>query len=344
MISVILPAYNAEDYIQRAIDSILAQTYSDFELIVINDGSSDNTWKLIESYTDKRMKPVNLEQNRGLIGVLNLGLSLATGKYIARMDADDISLPDRFKEQVAFLDANEDYVACGCSIINFNDSNESFLPYPTSDQEIRAALTLFERNICHPTVMLRTDVIKQNNIQYQKAYPHAEDYMFWIDLAKYGKLHNLAKAYLKYFRHEEQISSKYYPEQMEISRQIVREQFIEHFPSVDKEKLAGDISFFLIHEDGVGDNHLLISKKAKETADYLIRLNETDGFYDAKSWKKIVAFKLFRCSVHYGYSAVEKLRFLGAFLLVSPQDAYKEFCMLVRLYYLLRIKQRKNYD
>ncbi len=110
VVTVLLPAYNAENYICRAVDSVLGQTFSDFELLIINDGSTDSTQSLLESYTDPRIKLINMPENVGLIDVLNHGLSLASGKYIARMDADDICLPTRLEKQFKFLEQNQERI------------------------------------------------------------------------------------------------------------------------------------------------------------------------------------------------------------------------------------------
>lgn len=111
-ISVIMPAYNAERYIREAIDSILRQTWSDFELIIIDDGSTDSTAAIIAEYTDNRIRFCPNAQNMGVAATLNRGLELACGAYIARMDADDISLPERFAKQAAYLDAHPDVTVC----------------------------------------------------------------------------------------------------------------------------------------------------------------------------------------------------------------------------------------
>lgn len=102
LVSVVLPAYNAELYLKEAIDSVLSQTFTDFELIILNDGSIDRTEEIILSYNDSRIVYVKNEKNLGLIGTLNKGINLAKGKYIARMDADDICLPERFKNRLIF--------------------------------------------------------------------------------------------------------------------------------------------------------------------------------------------------------------------------------------------------
>lgn len=117
LISVVLPAYNVQDTIGESIDSILSQTFTDFELIIINDGSQDNTEEVIHAYSDKRIRYYRNEKNEGLIYTLNRGLDLAQGKYIARMDADDVSLPTRFEKQVKVMEESPNIVVCGTQII-----------------------------------------------------------------------------------------------------------------------------------------------------------------------------------------------------------------------------------
>ncbi|HGF9542707.1 TPA: glycosyltransferase family 2 protein, partial [Acinetobacter baumannii] len=124
LVSVVLPAYNAELYLKEAIDSVLSQTFTDFELIILNDGSIDRTEEIILSYNDSRIVYVKNEKNLGLIGTLNKGINLAKGKYIARMDADDICLPERFKKQVDFLEKNNEIDLIGTNAIKINNNGD----------------------------------------------------------------------------------------------------------------------------------------------------------------------------------------------------------------------------
>lgn len=345
MLSVILPAFNAERYLARAIDSVLEQTFSDFELIVINDGSTDGTLDIISQYTDPRIKPVHLSENAGLISALNLGLKMASGRYIARMDADDISLPERFAEQIAFLEAHPDYVACGTSIINFTDDpkhgdGESYMRYPTSDEEIRVALHFFERNICHPTVMFCSSAIKEHGILYRVEYPHAEDYRLWIDLSKLGKLHNLSKGLVKYHRHQNQISAKHYPEQITISKRIVTELMNETWPHVDVE-LSEAIIQLCIHQQGVYPEEHFPLKQLDRTINLVLRMNQYSRHFDVRHLKRLLYFKRFRCSFYYFYrfNYLTKLRCFLRFLSADPKRGLEDITMLVRVFYMNRINK-----
>ena len=137
LISVVLPAYNVQDTIGESIDSILSQTFTDFELIIINDGSQDNTEEVIHADSDKRIRYYRNEKNEGLIYTLNRGLDLAQGKYIARMDADDVSLPTRFEKQVKVMEESPNIVVCGTQIILFGVDTAKrftlFLPEESED-------------------------------------------------------------------------------------------------------------------------------------------------------------------------------------------------------------------
>lgn len=198
-VSVVLPAYNAELYLKESIDSILAQTFTDFELIVLNDGSIDRTEEIILSYQDARIVYVKNERNLGLIGTLNKGLALAKGEYIARMDADDISLPERFSRQVDFLEKNQEYVICGTSAYRFykDVSDGRAFNVPLDNESIRIRL-LFNSSFIHPSVMFRTDTIRNYNLNYSEDYKYAEDYFFWINILKCGKGFNFKEKLLYY--------------------------------------------------------------------------------------------------------------------------------------------------
>lgn len=195
-ISVIMPAYNSELYIAQAIDSILQQTYTDFELIILNDGSTDKTPEIIQKYadSDKRIVFVNNRENRGLITVLNQGLDMARGEYIARMDSDDISMPERFAKQVAYLDSNPDVGVLGTLIHGFDKLNAPGIQIP-----IVTVFDLLEKNyIAHPTVMMRKSLFDKYNLRYNPDYIHCEDMELWSRMIFLTKIHNIMETLLMY--------------------------------------------------------------------------------------------------------------------------------------------------
>ena len=180
LISILLPVYNAENYVQETIASILAQTYTHFELIVINDGSTDCSQEIIDSFNDKRIITLKNEHNIRLIATLNLGLQKAKGKYIARIDADDIMLPNRISKQVMFLEENLDYGMVGSYVQTFGDVKGSIC-YPLDDASIRYT-SMFYNPFIHSTVMLRASVIATHLLDYDSTMLHVEDYALWIQI------------------------------------------------------------------------------------------------------------------------------------------------------------------
>lgn len=203
-ISVIMPAYNAEKYIKEAIDSILGQTFRDFELIVLNDCSRDSTEAIILSYQDPRVVYMKNEENLGVAGTLNRGLDHARGEYIARMDADDIALPHRLERQAAFLDAHPDVIGCGSNAILFGElSGNTDMPF--GDRNIRLRLAL-SNPFVHPTMLLRKAGMQ--DARYDRSFEGREDYRMWMVLSQLGKMENLPEPLLRYRVHKGQVTQK----------------------------------------------------------------------------------------------------------------------------------------
>lgn len=338
LVSVLLPAYNAEKYICRSINSILSQDYKNFELLIINDGSVDKTKQLVEEFGDPRIKLINLEENVGLIEALNIGLSKSRGKYIARMDSDDISVSQRFTKQVRFLESNTAVVACGSSIINFNERGyKGKMKYPETHDKIQSALKLFERSICHPSVMIRAEIINKNNIKYRKEYLHAEDYVFWKELSCYGKLHNLQDYLLLYSRNEDQISSRFYSKQISISRKIVRQGLNEFFVS---QKLMRDSEAYinlLVQEVGQA-NFTLSPLDAKRAYKDLLQYAKNNPEMNRQYSERILLFKLLRSSICYRYSMIYKIEFFIRCFLIKPRLMLSNIAEVYRLILMLKIK------
>lgn len=190
-ISVVMPVYNTkEEYLREAIESILNQTYNDFEFIIINDGSTNNAEDVILSYKDKRIKYLK-QKNSGVAKALNYGFDLAKGEYIARMDSDDISLPNRFEKQIKFLEAHKDVSVIGSWHEEFPKRHIRKPSY-----EIKL-LDLFKQNlVSHPTIMLRRNDFKKYNFRYN---PHftCEDYELWTRIVKVLKFCNLQEVLLR---------------------------------------------------------------------------------------------------------------------------------------------------
>lgn len=186
LVSVIIPCYNCELYVEDAIRSIMNQTYSNLEILVINDGSSDNTKNILLklSNEDKRVIYIENEVNLKLIETLNKGINIATGEYIARMDADDIAFADRIEKQISFLNKNPQVAMLGSAMDCFDDKGKKGIVYqPQSNEEIRSKMFVASP-FNHPTVIFNMNILKKEDIHYDKKYYRAEDYGLWVDLMK----------------------------------------------------------------------------------------------------------------------------------------------------------------
>lgn len=204
-ISVIMPVYNCELYVAQSIQSILNQTYSNFELIIIDDNSSDQTLSICKNFNDQRILIIEKVKNCGLTDSLNYGLSIAKSEYIARMDGDDISVPTRFENQVRFLETYKDVVVCGCSFKILGTDEEHHLPEMHEDIKTRL---LYGNCIAHPSVMFRNRFMQTHNLKYNPDMEPAEDYDLWVRISKIGKLHNLTNILFHYRQHDNQISQQ----------------------------------------------------------------------------------------------------------------------------------------
>lgn len=205
-----MPVYNCEQYVANALSSILNQTFSDFEVLIIDDASTDATVSIILSFNDKRINLIIKPKNTGYTNSLNYGCKIAKGKYIARMDGDDICLPERFEKQIRFLEANPDFVVCGTTYSKIGNPKRITIPQHHSNIKIRL---LWGNCIAHPTVMIRKEALEVFSEPYDTLKEPAEDYDLWVRLLAIGKLHNLPEVLLEYRTYGNQVSQKRAEEQ-----------------------------------------------------------------------------------------------------------------------------------
>lgn len=184
-ITILMPVRNGEKYIKESIDSILKQTFTDFELLIMDDGSTDRTVERIERYTDERIRLIRRKHN--FIRNLNEGLELALGAYIARMDADDIMHTERLRIQLKRMKKNPNITVCGTWAKIFSDKgNERNVFHFGHEIICELVLELLKYNmLLHPSVMVKKEFLFNHHIKYQN-YPYVEDYKLWFDIAKAG--------------------------------------------------------------------------------------------------------------------------------------------------------------
>jgi glycosyltransferase involved in cell wall biosynthesis len=208
-ISVCLPVYNAERYVAEAVESILGQTFGDFELLIVDDGSTDGSRRILERYAagDTRIRLVS-RPNGGLVSALNEMLGMARGEFIARMDADDIALPERFERQIAYLRDHGDVVALGTRILLIDPRGAPLteMPLKLEHEEIDRAHLDGVPVLCHPTILARTASVLGVG-GYRSEYFTGEDLDLWLRLAEVGRLANLPEVLVKYRQHLQSIGN-----------------------------------------------------------------------------------------------------------------------------------------
>lgn len=222
-VSVIMSVYNSEEYIREAIESILNQTFKNFEFIIIDDASTDFSYEIIKSYKDNRIIAIHNSDNIGLTKNLNKGLKIARGKYIARMDADDISLPWRLEKQVNYMEKHNDIALISCSFFLFgNETGKRIIKL--SESQIKAYL-LFNSVLPHPGFMFRRSLNVKYNIQYNEKLRYAQDYDFQVKVSRKFKIACLAEPLIQYRISKKQISVERAKEQQMCANNVRKRIF-----------------------------------------------------------------------------------------------------------------------
>mgnify|MGYP001566738074 FL=1 len=299
-LTVIMPAYNAEKFLEESISSILNQSFPDFELLIGDDGSTDRTLEIIRSLSDKRIIVIRNEKNLGIPYTLNRLIKASRGEYIARQDSDDISLPKRLEKHVAFLDKSPGIGLCGTQITWFG-SKRKRIRVPLQDKDIKASMLVFNP-ICQPTIMFRKSCLTE---YYDQTLEVAEDYALCYELSKETKLANLSDVLLKYRWHENSISRTKENLMDETVKSIRATIFKEslHYQIDEKETklldLVAESNLTVFNDLAFFENFLLkIRSKNKETA-----------YYNEKALQRRI-FRLWSsaCFKLKGISTIKKIR------------------------------------
>lgn len=248
-VSVLMSAYNGSRYLCESIESILNQTFTDFEFIIIDDGSTDSTWKLLTEYADKdqRVRLFKNEENIGLTESLNKGLKLAEGEYIARQDADDVSLPERFEKQVTLLDKHPEFVLVSCNLELIDSEGSIIGKYQRACEPdlVPWYLLFYNRLAGHSQVMFRRKPALDLG-GYSQIYPHNEDYELWCRLVKVGKITILSEVLLQHRMHNQSISFNKRLEQKAYNLNQVRHNIKKLIGEEIKLEEAEDLSRFWV--------------------------------------------------------------------------------------------------
>jgi glycosyltransferase involved in cell wall biosynthesis len=210
-ITVLMPVYNGECYLERAIQSILFQSFEDFKFLIIDDGSTDSSPSILDRYQseDPRIEVIRNPKNIGLIKTLNKGLDAIDTKYVARMDCDDYALPGRLEAQVNFMEASPSVGACGTwiTVKDASDGSEYIQRYPTQHDKIKLDMLTYCA-IAHPSVILRKSLLDIHNLRYDPDFMHAEDYELWTRAIHKIEFANIPEPLLEYNIHPQNVSSQ----------------------------------------------------------------------------------------------------------------------------------------
>ena len=238
-VSVIIPVYNAEEFLNETINSVLNQTFGDFELIIADDMSTDRTKEIVMSYTDPRIRYVFYKHD--FIATRNRSLRLAQGKYIAQLDHDDLMLPERLQIQYDFMESHTDIAACGGFMQRFG-KHTGVWQKPLDPDELLLA-TVVATPILNPTGFIRREILTKHKIMHKRGYSTAEDFKFWTDIAKAGKLANIPEVLVLYRTSDNQASALYYSDMVKASYAIQFEMVDWFLSRLDKNSALGKMVF-----------------------------------------------------------------------------------------------------
>ncbi|MDP8306115.1 MAG: glycosyltransferase family A protein [Candidatus Chlorobium antarcticum] len=281
-VTVLMPVHNGQQHLREAIESILKQSFTDFEFLIIDDGSTDGSTAIVKTYNEPRIRLIANTENQGTVHVLNQGIQEAKGEYIARMDADDISLPQRLEKQVRFMDSRPDIGISGAGMRLIKKGKlKNTRTQPEQDKELKITL-LFNTCFFHPTVIIRTALAKKH--PYPDNLVYTQDYNYWTKLAPLTRFANLKETLLYFREHEGQLSTRKADLQITNARNI-REAYLRRLrDSITPEELE-------IHHQ-IAENRKEIDLKKAES--WLVKLEESNAaktIFDLDACKREISRK-----------------------------------------------------
>lgn len=281
-VSVVMPAFNAQQYIAESVASVLSQTYQDLELIIVDDGSTDESTFIIESFHDPRVRILHNGTNCGIVASLNRGISSARGKYIARMDADDLCFPQRIERQALFMEQHPEIGISGTFVKTVGLVPEIWR-YPTNHEEVKAKL-LFGSSLAHPSVMMRRSIIEKHKLMYRDQYPHAEDYDLWVRYSDVVKFANIPEVLLLYRIHDAQVSQAQTNEQKKSSDDIRGEIIHRLIPNALPEEIALHNRIACLDSDALRER----LPEARQWLRRIILMNNMKCMFNRRAVEKLI--------------------------------------------------------
>ena len=297
-ISVVMPVYNVEiPILEEAVNSILNQTYQDYEFIIIDDGSSEDTRSYLEGLQDSRIRLIRNSAHLGITRSLNIGFREAKGKYIARMDGDDISLPARFEKQLEFMENHPDVIVCGTAV-EFFGAEEFIHRRIIKDMESYRIRLLFSNpGPMHPTAFFNRALLDCYHIKYDESLEYAQDYGLWTVISRHGKVYILDDVLLRYRRHFRRVSSEFKNKQVQCDK-LTKERLLR--------KLLGDVTqkeVDLHYKYGSGYfKGLAVNMEMYYWFRRLIKANNRIGIYNKKKFRNYVYNSIIKPAIYQSFS------------------------------------------
>ena len=283
-ISVVLPTYNTPvPLLREAVDSILNQTFRDFEFIIVDDGSTNESVAYLEGLTDPRVRLIRNESNIGITKSLNIGFRAAQGKYIARMDADDFSVPERFEKQLAFMESHPDAIVCGSNVMAVGWQPVRVNAEMEDMESYRVRMLFMNPGPPHPTAFLDREKLNQHRIQYDEQLIYAQDYGLWRTVSQYGRVCILPEVLVYRQDHPDRITVARRPQQIQCDKMTQRKLLEQLLGAVTAEEL--DLHYY--YSTGLY-REAAISPQIAQWYDRLMAANDKKLLYDRKKLKDYI--------------------------------------------------------
>jgi len=291
-VTILMPALNAEAFLEETLNSIWRQTMTDYELLVVDDASTDRTPELLAACQDSRLRVLRNETRLKLSGALNRGLDKAQGKYIARMDADDRMHPDRLASQLQFMEAHPDVACCGGWIRSFGTGPAQTQSFPSGAENLKA-FSLFYTPFAHPTVLFRREWFSREALRYDGSFYPTEDYELWSRVLQKFPCDNLSQVLIDYRVHENSMTGGEWPEMdaqtIRIQRQILKQLKLD--PSEEESKIHRAASMGTMPPS---------PESFSRTESWLLKLEEANrrcGVYESEALEDILHYVWFRMTM-----------------------------------------------
>ena len=287
-ISVVMPVYNTEiPILKEAVDSILNQTFRDFEFIIVDDCSGPAVGEYLQSLKDPRLRLIRNETNLGVTKSLNIGFQAAQGKYIARMDADDISLPIRFEKQFALMESHPEVIVCGANVEVFGARHQLPSGAPVAEkpdmEAYRVKMLFVNPGPIHPTAFFSHEKLLRHHIQYDEKLNYAQDYGMWAEVSQYGEVWKIGEVLLRYRAHAGQVSSVHRQRQIACDQMTQKKLLTELVGPVTQEEL--DLHY--VYSAGYIQDTVIISEIDRWYR-RLLAANRKRGIYNQRKLKRYI--------------------------------------------------------